>query len=340
MKKILAAMSGGVDSAVCAALLMEQGYEVGGATMLLHDGGEAEAESAKRTAEQLGIPFYLFDFRAEFRKLVQEPFARVYQSGGTPNPCVLCNKTVKFGLFLDRALELGYDGIATGHYARVMRENGRTLIRTAADVAKDQTYMFCLLSQRQVSRLVLPMGELTKAAAREKAAALGLAAAEKADSQDICFIPDGDYLAWLIGNGVVPRPGRFIGPNGEDLGAHRGLEAYTIGQRRGLDIAYGSRIYVTGKRGTDVLLGPDAALYTDRVRVENMNWIPFDAPQKELRAQAKLRYTTHTAPCTAIPGADGSAELVFDTPQRAAAPGQTAVLYDGTLLLGGGIIAE
>ena len=340
MQKILAAMSGGVDSAVCAALLLEQGYTVGGATMLLHDGGEAEAESARRTAQQLGIPFHLFDFRAEFRRLVQEPFMRVYQAGGTPNPCVLCNKTVKFGLFLDRALELGYDGVATGHYARVMRENGRSVIRTAADSAKDQTYMFCLLSQRQLSRLVLPMGELTKAAAREKAAALGLAAAEKADSQDICFIPDGDYFRWLTENGITPQPGRFIGPDGEDLGAHRGMEAYTIGQRRGLDIAYGSRIYVTGKRGADVLLGPDEALYTDRVRVQNVNWLPFETPPQELRAQAKLRYTTHTAPCTVIPGPDGSAELVFDTPQRAATPGQAAVLYDGTLLLGGGIIAE
>lgn len=340
MKKILAAMSGGVDSAVCAALLLEQGYEVYGATMLLHDAGQTEAEGARRTAQTLGIPFYLLDFREEFRKLVQEPFKRVYQSGGTPNPCVTCNKTVKFGLFLDRALELGCEGVATGHYARIGRdaETGRYLIRTARDASKDQTYMFCLLSQAQLSRIVLPMGGMTKAAAREKAAALGLDVARKSDSQDICFIPDGDYLHWLTEHGVTPQPGRFLGPDGEDLGSHRGLEAYTVGQRRGLEIAYGSRIYVTGKRGTDVLLGPNEALFSSRVRVEGVNWIPFEAPTGELRAQAKLRYTPNAALCRILPGKDGTAELVFDTPQRAVTPGQTAVFYDGDLLLGGGTI--
>lgn len=340
MKKILAAMSGGVDSAVCAALLLEQGYEVYGATMLLHDAGQAEAESARRTAQALGIPFSVFDFREEFRELVQEPFKKVYRSGGTPNPCVTCNRTVKFGLFLDRALELGCEGVATGHYARIGRdaETGRYLVRTAQDTAKDQTYMFCLLSQEQLSRIVLPMGGMTKAAAREKAAALGLDAARKSDSQDICFIPDGDYLHWLTEHGVVPQPGRFIGPDGADLGPHRGLEAYTVGQRRGLEIAYGSRIYVTGKRGTDVLLGPNEALFSSCVRVEGVNWIPFDAPAGELRAQAKLRYTPNAAPCRILPGENGTAELLFDAPQRAVTPGQTAVFYDGDLLLGGGTI--
>ena len=339
MKKILAALSGGVDSAVCAALLAEQGYAVDGATMLLHDAAQAETDAARKTAEQLGIGFFVFDFRAEFEALVQTPFREVYRSGGTPNPCVLCNKTVKFGLFLEKALSMGYDGIATGHYARVVRnEAGRYLIRAAADRRKDQTYMFCQLSQEQLSHLLLPMGELTKAQAREKAAALGLASAGKSDSQDICFIPDGDYFAYLTAHGLVPQPGHFFTTDGRDLGEHRGMEAYTVGQRRGLNLACGSRVYVIGKRGADVLIGTDAELYTTRVRVDGVNWLAFDTPPAELRAQAKLRYTPNAAPCRILPGENGTAELIFDTPQRAATPGQTAVFYDGDTLLGGGTI--
>ena len=337
MKKLLIAMSGGVDSAVTAVLAMEQGYAVAGATMRLHDGAGQEIADARASCEKLGIDFYEFDWRQRFWELVQQPFMDIYRAGRTPNPCVICNKAVKFGLFLDEAERLGFDGIATGHYARIVQENGRTLVKTALDASKDQTYMLWSVSQQQLSRVVLPMGGMTKDDARKKAETLGLAVAHKHDSQDICFIPDGDYLAWLINHGLVPQGGRFIGPDGEDLGPHKGLEGYTVGQRRGLDIAYGSRIYVTGKRGTDVLLGPNEALFADRVLVSGVNFIPFDRLTAPIRAQAKLRYTPSVAACTVIPTESG-AELVFDAPQRAVTPGQAAVFYDGETLLGGGII--
>lgn len=233
MKKILVGMSGGVDSAVSVLLLQEQGHTVGGATMVLHENGWQEAEDAERSAALLGIPFHKLCWQKEFRQTVIEPFKQVYQSGGTPNPCVFCNKALKFGRFLDEALTLGYDGIATGHYARIRQEQGRYLLYTAKDTAKDQTYMLYHLSQERLSRILLPMGEYAKAEAREKAGMAALPAASKRDSQDICFIPDGDYLAFLQRDGLVPQLGRFRGPLGEDLGPHKGLEAYTLGQRRG-----------------------------------------------------------------------------------------------------------
>ena len=337
MKKILVGMSGGVDSAVSVLLLQEQGYAVGGATMLLQPCGMQEAEDAAQSAQRLGIEFYVFDWQAQFRRDVIEPFKQVYVRGGTPNPCIFCNKALKFGAFLEQALALGYDGVATGHYARVKEENGRYLLYTAADSAKDQTYMLYHLKQEQLCRVVFPMGDYTKEQARAKAGMAGLPAASKSDSQDICFIPDGDYLAYLKQNGVVPQAGCFIGPDGENLGPHKGLEAYTMGQRRGLEVAYGSRIYVVGKRGTDVLLGPNEALFSTRVQVEDVNFIPFDTLTAPIRAQAKLRYTPRAADCIIHPAENGVV-LEFDQPQRAVTPGQAAVFYDGDLVLGGGTI--
>ena len=337
MKRILAAMSGGVDSATAVLLLQQQGYAVEGATMLLQPCGLQEAEDARRSAEALQIPFHLFSWQEAFRRHVIDPFKEEYVRGNTPNPCIFCNKELKFGAFLDKALELGCDGIATGHYARIREENGRFLLYKAKDTAKDQTYMLYGLTQAQLSRVLLPMGDYTKEEARELAGLSNLPAASKKDSQDICFIPDGDYLSFLLQDGVVPQPGRFIGPKGEDLGPHKGLEAYTIGQRRGLDVAYGSRIYVVGKEGTDVLLGEDKDLFSDRIQIRDVNWIPFDTLDAPVRGEAKIRYTPKTAPCTIIPTQQG-AELIFDEPQRAPTPGQSAVVYDGDLVLGGGII--
>ena len=339
MKKILAAMSGGVDSAVSVLLLQEQGYEVGGATMLLQPCGLAEAEGAKKSAEHLGIDFHLFDWQEAFRRDVIEPFKTVYQQGGTPNPCIFCNKSLKFGTFLEEALRLGYEGIATGHYAKVKEENGRYLLYKAADQTKDQTYMLYHLSQEQLSRVIFPMGEYTKEQGREKAAQANLPAAAKHDSQDICFIPDGDYLRFLIEDGLIPQPGHFIGPKGEDLGPHKGLEAYTMGQRRGLEVAYGERIYVVGKQGTDVRLGSNEDLMQTRVFVNDVNFIPFDTLTSPIRAQAKLRYTPNAADCTIHP-MNGGVMLEFDKPQRAVTVGQAAVFYDGDLVLGGGTICE
>ena len=339
MKKILVGMSGGVDSAVSVLLLQEMGYTAGGGHMLLQPCGKQEADDAKASASRLCIDFHLFDWQADFRRDVIEPFKQVYQSGGTPNPCIFCNKTLKFGKVLEEAAVLGYDEIATGHYARIRQENGRYLIYKAKDSLKDQTYMLYHLKQAQLSKVQFPMGEFTKEEARARALGAGLPVASKSDSQDICFIPDGDYLRFLTEDGVKLQPGHFIGPKGEDLGPHKGLEAYTMGQRRGLDVAYGSRIYVVGKKGTDVLLGENEQLFSNRVHVNDVNFIPFDRLDAPIRAQAKIRYTPKGADCTIIPTEDGVV-LECDQPQRAATPGQAAVFYDGDLLLGGGTILK
>ena len=340
MHRILTALSGGVDSAVTAGLLREMGYEPGGATMLLRPGGEGEAADAEAAARRLGMDFHVFRWQAEFRREVVEPFIRVYQQGGTPNPCIFCNKAMKFGAFLREALALGYDGMATGHYARIEYDgaSGRYLLKTARDAAKDQTYMLAGLDQFQLGHTVLPLGPYTKEQVRQKAAAYGLAEQQgKKDSQDICFVPGGDYLAFLREQGVTPQPGRFRLEDGTVLGEHRGYVGYTIGQRRGLEIAAGKRIYVLSKPRPDVVLGDGESLFSRQVTVGPMNWIPWETPPRQLRAQAKLRYTAKAAPCTVTVTEDG-AELVFDEPQRAVTPGQTAVLYDGELVLGGGEI--
>lgn len=340
MKKILVALSGGVDSAAAALLLQRQGYEVDGATMLLRDGGEGEAEQAQDAARQLGIDFYCFDLRQEFRENVIAPFSRVYQQGGTPNPCVVCNRTMKFGIFLEKALSLGYEGIATGHYARIREENGRHLLYMAQNRAKDQTYMLCALSQRQLAHALFPLGEMEdKEQVRALVAEAGLSLHRKQDSQDICFVPDGDYMAYLTSHGLIPQPGNFIRPDGSVLAPHRGMEAYTVGQRRGLGLAFGERAYVLGKRGTDVILGSPEGLFSDCVAVEEVNFLPFDRLTEPLRVQAKLRYTPRAAEAWLYPTQTGC-ELRFDEPQRAPTPGQTAAFYLGEQLLGGGTIGS
>ena len=340
MKKILAAMSGGVDSAVCCALLQRAGYEAAGGTMLLRPGAEPEAEDARAVCTVLGVPFYAFGWQAAFRDTVEADFCRQYAAGRTPNPCILCNKTIKFGLFLDEALRLGYDGMATGHYARIERDagSGRYLLRMAADTAKDQTYMLYGLSQDQLRRSVLPLGEYTKAQVREIAADLGLHLASKHDSQDVCFIPDGDYCAYLTDSGMILTPGRFRDAQGKDLGPHRGAECYTIGQRRGLGLSFGERVYVTGKPWPDVTVGSNADLFSRRVFVEAVNYVAVEKLDAPMRVRAKLRYTPRFADALLIPTETG-AELRFDAPQRAVTPGQAAVFYADDYVLGGGTIA-
>lgn len=338
MKKILVAMSGGADSAGACLLLQKQGYEVSGASMLLRDGGEPEAEDAARAAKQLGIPFFLWDIRKEFSENVIAPFTKTYQSGGTPNPCVVCNRTMKFGLFLQKALALGYDAIATGHYAGITEKDGRFLLKTARDREKDQTYMLCMLDQFQLAHTIFPLADVQeKAEIRQMLADSGVELARKHDSQDICFVPDGDYMAYLTAHGLIPQAGNFIDPDGNIIAPHRGMEAYTTGQRRGLGIAFGERAYVLGKRGTDVMIGSHEQLFSDRVFVTDTNFIPFDAPEGPMRVQAKLRYTKKIADALLLPTEYGC-ELRFDEPQRAVTPGQTAAFYDGDLVIGGGTI--
>ena len=341
MKKVLTALSGGVDSAVTAGLLRELGYGVGGATMLLRDGGEQEAEEARKAAEKLDIPFHLFSWKDAFQKEVIDPFTQEYQKGNTPNPCVFCNKALKFGLFLDKAMELGYDAMATGHYARVCFDEttGLYQLKTAKDQSKDQTYMLYGLTQEQLSKILLPLGDYTKPQARELAGQWNLPQASKHDSQDICFVPDGDYMAYLVEHGMCPTQGQFRGENGENYGAHKGFEAYTIGQRRGLDIAAGHRIYVVDKQYPDVVIGAPESLLTTKVEVERVNWISGHVPEGSISVAAKLRYTPKMSACTVTATQDG-AELVFQEPQRAVTSGQSAVFYDGDVVLGGGIITR
>ncbi len=336
MRSVLVAMSGGVDSAAAAILLREQGYTVAGATMLLHDGA---SDTAEETCRALGIPYYPLGFRAAFAREVIAPFRAAYQAGLTPNPCVFCNRALKFGAFLDAARELGYDGMATGHYARrVCTDSGRIALYRAQDEKKDQTYMLYQLTQPQLARVLFPLGGLTKQESRAVAARHGLASAEKADSQDICFIPDGDYFSYLTRSGLTPTPGSFRSLDGNVLAPHRGAEAYTIGQRRGLGVGFGARAYVVKKRGGDVYLGTNDDLFSTEALVRDVTFLdgaPPDVPQ----LLVKLRYSARPAPCTAQWTAQG-AVLRFDTPQRAVTPGQSAVFYDGDRLLGGGILTE
>ncbi len=341
---VLAAMSGGVDSAVATHLLQQSGATVIGGTLLLRDGGEDEIADARAVADRLGIAHRVFDHRDGFAAHVIAPFIAAYEGGETPNPCVLCNRAIKFGLLLDDALALGCDAVATGHYVRrEVDANGRILLRRAVDQAKDQTYMLYSLSQEQLRRSRFPLGELTKADARAIAEAEGFCNARKRDSQDICFIPDGDYGAFLErAHGGAYPPGEFRTRDGVVLGQHRGLVHYTVGQRKGLGLALPAPLYVCEKniRDNTVILTDNAALFTRTLTAHTVNFIPFDRLNAPLRCAAKVRYAGAPQPATVEQTGEDTVTVTFDEPQRAIAPGQSVVLYDGEYLLGGGTIAK
>lgn len=344
MEKALIAMSGGVDSSVAAHLAMEQGYDCCGGTMLLWDQSPDAAEDARAVATRLGIPFHVLDGTKLFREQVAEPFITAYEQGLTPNPCIFCNCRLKFSWLLDKAMELGCNYVVTGHYARILQDSatGRALLYAAPDKNKDQSYFLAGLTQHQLSHSLFPLGDMTKAEARAIAEAQGFLNARKKDSQDICFIPDGDYKAFMQRyTGKTYPCGNFLDETGNVVGRHNGAVGYTLGQRKGLGLAMGRPVYVCGKdmEKNTVTVGAEASLFAKTLWAENCNFIPFDTLTVPLKLTAKARSRHTPQPATVYPEKTGM-RVEFDEPQRAITPGQAVVLYDGDLVIGSGTITK
>ena len=344
MKKALIAMSGGVDSSVAAHIMKQAGFSCHGAMMQLWECEQAgNAEDARKVAQRLGMDFHIFDYTSDFRRDVVDAFIHCYEDGGTPNPCVDCNRRLKFGALLDKALSLGYDYIATGHYAVVGQDtqSGRYLLKRAADKTKDQTYFLASLTQQQLAHVQFPLGALTKEQVRQIAEEEGFVTAKKKDSQDICFIPDGDYLSFMKQyTGKNYPAGDYLDLNGNVIGRHNGAVGYTIGQRKGLGIALGEPAYVCHKNmeNNTVTLGRNEDLFRTTLRADHFNWIAIENLTTPIKVTAKIRYRHTEQPATVYPEESGVVRIEFDEPQRAITPGQTVVLYDDGTVIGGGTI--
>ena len=341
-KRVLIAMSGGVDSSAAALLLQKQGYECAGATLSLCGN---ETDGAKRIADGLGMPFYIFDEHELFAREVMDHFVSEYRAGRTPNPCVFCNRRIKFGAMWDAARKLGADYLATGHYAKIRQDpaTGRHLLCRGADRSKDQSYFLCRLTQEQLSRTLFPLGDLEKPAVRALAEAHGLINAQKRDSQDICFVPDGDYTAFLERyTGKTYPQGDFLDESGKVVGKHHGAVRYTIGQRKGLGLAMGAPVYVCGKdmQANTVTVGPNSSLFSSALQANDWNWFPFPELTEPMDVTVKIRHSQFEQPGRVFPEADGFARVEFAQPLRAVTPGQAVVLYQGDMVLGGGTITE
>ena len=360
MKKILVGMSGGVDSSAAALLLKQQGYDVAGCTLKLWDGYEeddaagtdiltrtccslSDVEDAKMVCYKIGIEHFVFNFKDTFRSHVMDKFADSYINGETPNPCILCNRHVKFDRMLRRALELGFDGIATGHYAKIDRDekSGRYLLMRPADRKKDQTYVLYNMTQFQLEHTVFPLYGLDKMQIRSLAEENGLVNARKPDSQDICFIPDGDYAKFISGYTGKDFPaGDFLDTEGNIIGKHRGIHRYTIGQRKGLGVTFGKPMFVCGKDAekNTVTLGDSESLMKTVVEAEDVNLISVSEITAPMRVTAKTRYNMQDAAGLLEQVGDSRIRVTFDVPQRAPAKGQALVIYDGDIVVGGGTI--
>ena len=347
-KTVLIGLSGGVDSSVAAFLLQQAQFDCIGCTMKLYCspcGGEDNAKDAKSVADRMGIPFHVFDFQQAFHQQVIGNFIHVYESGATPNPCICCNRHLKFGAMLDKALELGCNYVATGHYARIRRDSqtGRYLLYKAADRTKDQTYFLYSMTQHQLAHTLFPLGGLTKEEARSIADQQDFVTARKKDSQDICFVPDGDYVSFMKEyTGRTYPAGNYLDLSGNVVGTHQGAVCYTLGQRKGLGIALGTPAYVVAKdmEKNTVTVGPNEALFHNALEAADFNWIPFPALTEPIRVTAKIRHSQHEQAATVYPEEGGIVRVVFDAPQRAITPGQAVVLYQEDMVIGGGTITE
>lgn len=355
-KKVLVAMSGGVDSSVAVKLLLDKGYEVAGATMRLYSNEDIgldksktccslnDVEDARFVAFKLGIDFHVFNFSDSFKEMVIDDFIGTYLSGGTPNPCIECNRHLKFGRFLERAQLLGYDYVATGHY--VQREfdekSGRWLLKRSPDAGKDQSYVLYNMTQYQLAHTLFPVGDLSKDVIRKIAEENSLVNAAKPDSQDICFIPDGDYGKFITNNAGEQPHGKITLTDGTVIGEHKGLIHYTIGQRKGIGVSYSEPLFVVEKNIADntlVLGRKDEAVCTSLI-ADDVNYIAFADPTEPFECTAQTRYHQREAACTVYPLKDGKTRVEFKSVQKAVSPGQSIVFYDGDIIIGGGKIVN